>query len=336
MDSASRCSVGGAMKEAEIRDRDAHARYLELASRDAESLASDPSVWELVTCPVCAGHGERESFVKAGFRYQVCSDCDTLYANPRPHYAALERIYRESESSRFWVEEFFKPVAEARRVKIFRPRAHFIADTFPELSSGRVADVGAGFGLFLEELRKAWAGAQLVAIEPSPEMARLCREKELRVLETMLEGAGDAEPPFDLITAFELFEHLHDPLAFLTQVKRLLKPNGVFLFTTLSGLGFDIQVLWERSRSIAPPHHLNFPNPFTINRLLKRAGMHLVSVETPGELDLDIVANATSEDTSLRFWPVVGSYVSHEGKSHFQEWLRNNSLSSHMRVIARA
>lgn len=326
------------MKESEIRDRAAHARYLELVRADAERLAGDPSVFEQVPCPVCGRSEDREAFVKSGFRYATCPECDTLFVNPRPAYAALQRIYTESESTRFWVEEFFKPVAEARREKILRPRAEFVARRFPELAGGRIGDIGAGFGIFLEELRRLWPEADLTAIEPSADMAALCREKGLGVEEAMLEEMDPPGEAFDLLTAFELFEHLHDPVTFVEAVRSLLRPGGLFLFTTLSGTGLDIQVLWERSRAVSPPHHLNFANPFTVGRLLERAGMRAVDVATPGELDWDILRGALAEEPpgAHRFWRTVARHADAPATAVLQEWVQASRLSSHMRVVAEA
>ena len=59
--------------------------------------------------------------------------------------------------------------------------------------------------------------------------------------------------------------------------------------TTLNGLGFDIQQLWEQSKSISPPHHLNFYNTKSISLLLESSGFEIVEIATPGKLDWDIV-----------------------------------------------
>lgn len=326
------------MKEAEIRSRDAHDRYLELVRRDAEAVAVDAASFLSIACPVCGGEAEGDAFVKLGFRYVSCRACDTLYVSPRPPYEALATIYQDSESTRFWVDEFFTPMIEPRREKIFRPRARFVAERFPERAAGRIGDVGAGFGLFLEELRPLWPDADLVAIEPSADMARICRDKGLSVVEAMLEDIDPDEEGFDLLTAFELFEHLHDPLGFLERVRSLLKPGGLLMMTTLSGLGFDIQFLWDRSRSVSPPHHLNFANPFTIGRLLERAGLTLEDAATPGALDWDILQGTLDEESgpALRFWRTVRRHGTPESKAALQAWIADHGFSSHMRIVARA
>ena len=59
--------------------------------------------------------------------------------------------------------------------------------------------------------------------------------------------------------------------------------------TTLNGRGFDILLLWNKSKSIAPPLHLNFFNPGSIRILLEKIGFQILEISTPGKLDWDIV-----------------------------------------------
>jgi SAM-dependent methyltransferase len=145
------------------------------------------------------------------------------------------------------------------------------------------------------------------------------------------------ESRFDLLTAFELIEHLSDPLRFLRCVSRLLKPGGWFFMTTLNGQGFDIQVLWNRAKSVTPPHHLNFLNPTSLERLLSNSGLHVDEIDTPGKLDWDIVEGAIQHDGADpgRFWTLLSKKASPMAKREFQEWLSRNGLSSHMRAVAR-
>jgi SAM-dependent methyltransferase len=325
------------MKEADIRSRETHNRYLALVEADAERLAHDRSAFSDVPCPACGGSNDRQAFAKAGFTYAECADCETLFVNPRPSFATLAQLYEDSPSTKYWVDEFFRPMAEARRAKIFRPRAQYVASRFPQLADGRIGDIGAGFGLFLEELRGLWPKATALAIEPSRDMAAILREKNIPVLEQMLEDVSGADAGFDLLTAFELFEHLHEPRKFLSRMHALLKPGGYVYLTTLNGQGFDIQLLWERSKSVSPPHHLNFINPRSMARLLERAGFVEVEVTTPGELDWDIVEGGwrAGESDPGRFFRTIATHAPDDAKRALQGWIRDHGFSSHLRAVAR-
>lgn len=324
------------MKEADIRRREAHNRYLALVEQDLARLLDDRSRFVAIECPGCGGSDHIPQFEKSGFAYVLCRQCETLFVNPRPAYEDLMRLYAESESTRYWVEEFFRPMADVRREKIFGPRAEYVAGRFPGLQRGITGDIGAGFGLFLQELRARWPSATLVAIEPSQEMATICRGLGFDVIEATLEDVDPTRHRFDLLVSFELFEHLHDPLQFLRKTHALLRPGGYLLLTTLNGLGFDIQLLWERAKSVSPPH-LNFLNPGSMARLLTRAGFVVEEVSTPGELDWDIVEGAVRHD-GVDAGRLIRTIIRHgtgEAWRDLQAWIRRHNFSSHMRVIAR-
>ncbi len=325
------------MKEQDIRPYDALARYLELVREDIARYFPDSRQFDNVDCPACDGRQHAYEFEKIGFRYVTCQACGTLFANPRPTAARLREFYLDAPSSRYWIDGFFRPVAEARREKIFRPRADYVAERLPALSGGTVGDIGAGFGLFLEELRKLWPNSNLVAIEPSAEMAAICRSKGLEVAQVTIEAIQGYDGRFDLLTAFELVEHLYEPRVLVERAFRLLRPGGYFLATTLNGEGFDIQVLWEQSKSVFPPHHLNFFNPNSLARLCESAGFLIEEVSTPGQLDWDIVQGAILKDgvDAGRFWSLLARDGKESAKREFQSWLSQQGLSSHMRIVAR-
>jgi len=325
------------MKEEEIRQRSVLNRYLELVAEDVQTIFTDRGCFIQIDCPACGSKDYKPQFEKLGFTYVLCSDCGTLFVNPSPPAKLLMDFYTQSRSASFWVHDFFQPVAEARREKIFRPRAEYVRDTFPEMSTGVIGDIGAGFGLFLEELGKLWPSARLIAIEPSAEMAEICRGKGLEAIPCAVEDVDGWDGQFDLLTSFELLEHLHAPGEFLKKVWHLLRPQGYLLLTTLNGEGFDIQVLWEKSKSVSPPHHLNFLNPRSLTMLLQANNFTVDKLDTPGKLDWDIVEGMYRDEgvDPGRFWRLIAEQAELAAKSKLQKWISESGFSSHMRVVAR-
>ncbi len=323
------------MKESEIRDPKVLNEYIALVNADVQALF-DPQQFEEIPCPICGSIEYTQEFEKVGFHYVTCRHCGTLYANPRPSQAQLGAFYSNSVSSKFWVEKFFTPFAEARREKIFKPRAEDFVREFSQFRDKRIGDVGAGFGLFLEELHKLWPKADLCAIEPSADMVQICKDKGLSVVPKMFEDLSEQDGTFDVLCAYELFEHLCAPDTFLQKANASLSMGGCLLMTTLNGQGFDIQLLWEEHKNINPPHHLNFINPAAIRILLERCGFSVDSITTPGRLDWDIVErNIVDEHVQLgRWWNTVCG-LDEEAKAELQAWISKHNLSSHLRVVAR-
>jgi len=102
----------------------------------------------------------------------------------------------------------------------------------------------------------------VVIIEPAPHLAEVCRENGFDVIEKFLENVSKIDIPDSpkCFISFELFEHLHNTEKFLLNLNSLIHAEDLFIFTVLSGAGLDIQVLWNKSPSVSPPHHLIFFN----------------------------------------------------------------------------
>lgn len=332
------------MKEEDIRPAELFNEYLRLSAEDAERLFS---VWENAMverpCPGCGKETATPRFVKHGFTFAACNRCDTLFALTVPTEEQLSHLYRDSKSARYWAEVFFPSVNEVRRKKIFRPRVIQALDKLSKLGVGlsTVVDVGAGTGIFLDELKHIMPDVEARAVEPGVALAEICREKGYDTYEGFISDA--AENPrwqgvADLVTSFEVIEHLLDPMRFIADVSRLLKPGGIVLVTGLCGDGFDIRTLGERSKSVSPPHHLNFLSRRGAEGLVRRAGLELVEFATPGRLDVDIVKNAMAENDNAVEDPFLRMLLIQSGpeaQNAFQRFLAENGLSSHMWIYAR-
>ena len=323
------------MRESDIRPEALLTEYLRLSAEDAGHFFSDETAFVHRLCPGCGADSPQAAFVKSGFTYARCSDCSSLYAVPSPEPGLLGAFYADSPSQHYWGKVFFPAVAEARRTKIFRPRVERIQALLAEhgMVGDTLVDVGAGTGIFLEECRSLGVGRHLLALEPSVEMAEICRSKGFETLQAFADQAAPWHGRADLVASFEVIEHVHSPADFLADLRALARPGGLVLVTGLCGTGFDILTLGPDSKAVSPPHHLNFLSRAGLSALLTRVGLEEIAFLTPGQLDVDIVRN-----TKLPADPFLAHLLGQGTESQraaFQRFLAENGLSSHMWVLAR-
>jgi len=325
------------MREEDIRPAELFERYLNLCREDSYRHFHEAER-EPLACPACGHPESAPAFEKWGFQYVLCKACETLYQSPRPLRRYFEGFYQGSASALYWADHFFPSVAEARRIHLFRPKVMEVAglcakDGFKPIS---IADIGAGYGIFLEEWKRIHRKMHVVAIEPNPVLAEVCRAKGFDVIESFLEDDFLLDP-VDFVTAFEVIEHVHEPFFFLQRIRSLLREGGKMLLTGLTVDGFDIQILWDQSKSISPPHHINFLSVKGVNMLLERAGFRKINVFTPGKLDVDIVGNAYREHPEIlndqKFIRLLLGRGTETGKA-FQRFLAEERLSSHCWIWA--
>jgi len=323
------------LKEEEIRPRSIFDEYLRLAQVDTKIYFENVQ-FECVQCPACSTKGSH-AFSKSGFDYELCSNCNTLYVSPRPTSDAFVRYYTEAASVEFWATTFYKLTEETRRKKLWKPKAQLIQKMIMNFGNGgeNIIDIGGGYGVFAEEIM-ALRDNVVTVIEPSSHLAGVCRAKKINVVEQFLENVRDSDLPKGkkVFVSFELFEHLHDPELFLKQLFELMHQGDLFVFTTLSGVGIDIQALWEESKSVHPPHHLNFLNPYSIKLLMKRVGLYLLEVTTPGKLDIDILSN-NHRLIKDRFLKTFVMNATDAEKERWQHIISDTGWSSHMMVCCK-
>ena len=320
------------MKESEIRPKEIFNQFLHLAQKDTETFFRD-SPRQKINCPGCNSIG-KYTFSKDSFDYCKCENCHTLYVNPRPNIESFEDYYTNSPSSKYWATTFYKETVDARREKIWKPKARMITELLEkEIIDYEIIDIGGGYGIFAEEIQKINRNPVII-IEPTPHLAEICRGRGFKVIEKFLEDVSikDLSKKSKCFVSFELFEHLHNPEKFLLNLNSLMKSQDLFIFTTLSGMGLDIQVLMENSPSVSPPHHLNFFNPYSVKKILERTGFRKIEVCTPGKLDIDILNNNKEKIKDL-FWKTFLENSDETQKSRWQTLVTESGWSSHMMVV---
>jgi 2-polyprenyl-3-methyl-5-hydroxy-6-metoxy-1,4-benzoquinol methylase len=329
------------MKEYDIRPQKLFDEFLEVARSDIGKYFSNVSEFVEVGCPGCGSDDSKISFSKHGMHYRECVNCGSLFMSPRPTRAMIDSYYKNSASSKFWAERFFPETMEARREMIFKPRALIISNILQKMNPPKpwsIADIGSGYGIFLQELARLNFFQKIIAIEPSKELADTCRSKGFNVLQNTAEELSYDDLDVSFLTSFEVIEHLFSPVEFLTAAHRLLSSGGCIVFTTLTASGWDIQTLWEKSKSVSPPHHINLLTTEGLEFMVKRAGFEVVEISTPGKLDVDIVKNMM-EENHLITHDKFANYLIRKRDSKtleaFQKFLQENRLSSHAQVIAR-
>jgi len=310
------------MKEDDIRPKELFAKYRELSFKDAQNM--DSTKFIKINCPACSGKNHRFRFKKNGFTFVQCTDCNSLYCSPRPSRETLNTFYEQSESAYYWAHVFQPAVAEVRRKTLFSEKSLEIKKLVPNGPSS-ICDVGAGNGIFLEELQKVFPLSTMYAIEPSKELAAVCTGKGFRTLVLPVEQSSEWYNRFDLVVSTEVIEHVFSLDCFVRSLYDLTKPGGRVLLTGLGYEGFDILVLQEKSNSIFPPCHINFLSIAGFKILFKRVGYRSIDIWTPGVLDVDIVMNSGFVP---EFFLVLAK---REGAiNDLQGFLRKYQLSSHV------
>lgn len=332
--------TAGKLSENEIRPDDIMAKQKEVMLADIDYILKFKKDFVKVDCPACGGKSGTVAFRKYDLDYHKCGDCRTIYINPRPTEAQLADFYQNSQNYEYWNKYIFPATEDARREKIFKPRAEKVREICLErgLEPKTLVEVGAGFGTFCQEIKKLNFIEKVVAVEPTPGLAETCRLKGLNVVQSPVEKAEFAQGSIDLVCSFEVIEHLFDPADFIEKCATILRQGGLAVITNPNGEGFDVVVSPEHSGTV-DVEHLNYFNPHSMRILFERFGFEVLEVLTPGKLDAELVrkmflaGQLLPKDNPFLYQILVEQWD--ETGDDFQTFLADHKLSSHMWTIAR-
>jgi len=332
--------VNTTLRETEIRPDHLRQGQAERFAADIRWLLQHKDEFVQVPCPACDSEKARPVFEKYGLTYVVCSNCGTMYVNPRPTPAILEMYYARSENYAYWNKHVFPASENARREKIFRPRAERLAEICQRhnVHTDVLLEVGAGFGTFCEEIRRMRLFRRVIAVEPTPDLAETCRQRGLEVIEKPIEQVHLDHAIVNVIASFEVIEHLFSPRDLLHSCAAVLSPNGLLIVTCPNIRGFDMAVLQAVSDTV-DVEHLNYFHPDSLSLLFAECGFEVLETLTPGKLDAELVRKKVlAGDMNLSAQPFLQQILMDEWErvgGAFQQFLADNHLSSHMWLVAR-
>lgn len=146
------------------------------------------------------------------------------------------------------------------------------------VENGRVLDVGCGNGDVLDQYRAL--GWRTTGVEPGPESAQLARERGHSVITGLVEEIGLPSESFDAITLWDALEHIPNPAAVLSELYRLLAPQGK-IYIHVPNYGSIYARLWQDRWFMftAPLHYFHYSKA-TLKSLLERTGFSEIDIST--------------------------------------------------------
>lgn len=249
-----------------------------------DSIGMD-STFECRNCP-CCGQDDFdvlfESNMKAGDfgdavetvymlpgrkwgRHVRCRNCQLIYVNPIEKASRINSAYSQRRSADAPIIRRMRLSASQSQVRLIEQRKN----------NARLLDVGCGEGFFLFNASRA--GYMTKGVELSQDAAEYARrEFHLDVDAKPFEELGFPDNCFDIITLWQVLEHVPYPLVMLTEAHRILKRGGLLALSTPDIRGMPARILGRRWWNIRMLHINQFTTG-TLTAVLQRTGFHDIS-----------------------------------------------------------
>ena len=242
-------------------------------------------------CPVCATSRGRRIWSEEDYHYLRCAACHAVWTDiSYEDYAARRHNVWDETQISAESEDFYGRARE---------RAH---REFLQRVAGppaRLLDVGCGLGYFLAQAQAA--GWHVRGSDTSEAWVRQANERlggQVASVGELPEALAPHER-FDLITAWDVIEHVHDPLAFLEALASHLAPGGA-IFLRTPNLAYVLPLYALRRRlghdvRLGPTNHVVYFTAPALRRALERVGLRAVRWPVLAPPQVETFAGPTAE-----------------------------------------
>ena len=240
------------------------------------------------SCRVCNSHRTRELFTVERDSFKVCDDCTHVFLDITYDDDSIKKLYENYGNER--ARTYFEGVDSKTRAHIdqFLKRCRDYCRTGS--TTLRLMDVGCGTGVLLKRAQQL--GFYVEGIEICEPLAKETAEQVgCRVHKDVLSLETYADGHFDVVTLYDVVEHLQEPQRDVKFVYDVLKPGGVLfilcpnegaLIRKLSRLAFHLTF----SKVITPlsvlyyQDHLSYFTRRSLLTLIKQLDLEIAGLET--------------------------------------------------------
>jgi len=215
-------------------------------------------------------------------RHVKCQNCHLIYVNPIEKPSKINEYYSEAKNTHApTIRESYLHTAKSQ-VQLIKKYKRGTS----------LLDVGCAQGFFLFNASKV--GYTTKGVELSQDaVAYAKREFGLDVEAKPFEQLRFPENSFDVVTLWQVLEHLPYPLTTLKEIHRLLKPRGLLVVSTPNIEGIPAKILRKRWWDIKRLHINQFTTK-TLMDILQNAGFKNVSSASyRGLISLSILLTMT-------------------------------------------
>lgn len=211
-----------------------------------------------------------------------CKGCGFRHISPLPTQEQLNKLYsteyfneikpnfgKEHEIDKQWWRSLFKDIFDT-------------VESYLDKRQRRVLDVGAGYlGFCQYGIKRKW---DVVGLDPSLQSYK--RSQELNI--PFYRGNYDENclhlGIFDVIHAYEVLEHIGEPITFIKQAHRQLEREGILVITSPNEFNL-FQEAGDTNHFITK-EHINYFTIESLSRLLEDNGLDILEIKTSFPMEL--------------------------------------------------
>jgi len=232
------------------------------------------SISLLRSCPVCQDVSkEKYLFTKNGSRHIYCTNCRFIFTKNaldpehlRSYYANLphlQGVFAENESV------FYTTIYRKGLLSILE---NLVKD---DLYLPSLLDIGCSTGFFLDVAKDHKLDCA-EGVEINIEDRSYAQSKG----HTVYESLQHVKRLYNVITLWDVFEHIENPFEFISQVKKCLLPYGLLFIQIPTCDSLAARILRSDCNMFDGIEHLNLYSSYALGKIAAKANLEIVSLES--------------------------------------------------------
>ena len=207
------------------------------------------------------------------FELLLNEDLQLLKTHPQPSAENLGRYYESDDyiSHTDGKRSLFEKLYHVIKQKALRDKIKLVQGFNPQ--KGKLLDIGAGTGDFLV-IAKA-QGWNVTGIEPSEKAKGIAKAKGVSFVESL---ADIEDNSFDAVTMWHVLEHVPDVEKQISELKRIIKPDGVIVVAVPNFNSYDAKHYGSHWAAYDVPRHLWHFSKTAMQQLFGAQGMDVVKI----------------------------------------------------------
>lgn len=264
---------------------------------------------EKIICPICNSSRNKFYYQKNNCTLYRCLDCRLVFVFPIPDN--LCDIYKQEYfqgakiSKKFGYVNYEKDKEPSKEMFI-----HYL-NKLARMTEGRdIFDIGTATGYFLDLAKQR--GWYTTGSEISSYAANIARQKGRNIFLGDLENFK-AEKKFDVVTMWDVLEHLENPHKYIKIINRLLKKEGLLVINTIDKGSLWAKLWGKHWLLIIPPEHLFYYSKKNLNILLSQNGFEVLEIKKIGKkFTLTYIFQILYNSKCLEIWNKMAKFFNTE------------------------
>jgi 2-polyprenyl-3-methyl-5-hydroxy-6-metoxy-1,4-benzoquinol methylase len=269
----------------------------------------------LKKCLACQSTDTENLFTASRFSYLRCKNCDLVFLSNAPSDSYFKRFYAYQKGANREIRKTNPALLTYLKIPFIKNAistwTRFInisrATSVKNFTKGnRILDIGCGAGDFLSEMNKS--GWDAYGLELGDNLVELAERKvgKGKIFQGYLDKTDFRRAKFDIITIWQVLEHISDLKKTFLKINGILSDKGVLVIEVPHAKSLNLAIFKKNWTLLIPPQHLHLWSKRSFEKLLNNYHLIIKKIEYPVDFPFIFFSSLSKKNRrAIYFFPLL-------------------------------